>query len=250
MPDGRSAACAPRRITARLRRHATSACRTFPVPAACAGLAVLATAAGGDVTAAPAIGGANGHAVQRSSSVLAAGHLPARDQQARASRARERLVLRADQRVAAEARRRAAAPRRAAARQAARPRYVLPVTGYRLTAGFGAGGGLWSSSHTGQDFAAPTGVPVRAVSDGVVTSAGWDGAYGRKIEITHRDGTVTWYCHLSAVAVRRGKVTAGQVIGRVGSTGNTTGPHLHLEVRIGGDPVNPLAWLRRRGLEP
>ena len=84
----------------------------------------------------------------------------------------------------------------------------------------------------------------------MVTSAGWDGAYGWKIEVRHRDGTATWYCHLSAIVARRGNVSAGQTIGRVGSTGNTTGSHLHLEVRVGDDPVNPLAWLRRYGLKP
>jgi murein DD-endopeptidase MepM/ murein hydrolase activator NlpD len=146
--------------------------------------------------------------------------------------------------------------RRAAARQAAiraeklRPKWVLPVLGFRLTAGFGEASGLWSHRHTGQDFACPTGTPVRAVGDGVIISAGWDGAYGRKIIIRHADGTETWYAHLSAFVRTSGAVRAGDVIGRVGSSGNTTGPHLHLEVRLTpDDPIPPLQWLRAHGID-
>ncbi|MGN6244817.1 MAG: M23 family metallopeptidase [Motilibacteraceae bacterium] len=170
---------------------------------------------------------------------------------AKASEAR-RLKAEAQKQAAAKAvaERKAAAAR--AAREAARPRLVLPVTGYTLTARFHQRSGLWSSgSHTGLDFAAPTGTPVRAVADGVVVSAGWDGAYGNKIVVRHADGTTTWYCHLSAYVVRGGTVKAGQVIAKVGSTGNTTGPHLHLEVHPGGGgAVDPYGWLVAHGLRP
>ena len=133
------------------------------------------------------------------------------------------------------------------AAQAARPKSAVPVLGYRLTAGFGDTG-LWSSAHTGQDFAAPSGSPVRAVSDGTITFASYDGAYGNKIILTHDDGTVSWYAHLSSFERTEGPVLAGEVIGSVGSTGNSTGDHLHLEIRPGdGDPVPPLTWLRERG---
>jgi murein DD-endopeptidase MepM/ murein hydrolase activator NlpD len=136
------------------------------------------------------------------------------------------------------------------AREAARPKWVLPVDHYRLTAGFGDYG-LWSSAHTGQDFAAPEGTPVHAVGDGKIIFAGWDGAYGNKIAIQHPDGTVTWYAHLSAFLQSSGVVEAGDLIGRIGSTGNTTGPHLHLEVRPhNGAPIPPLTWLRQHGLKP
>jgi hypothetical protein len=128
--------------------------------------------------------------------------------------------------------------------------YVLPVANYRLTAGFGESGSRWTSSHTRQDFAAPSGTAVRAVSGGVVTSAEWAGAYGWRVIIRHLDGTETWYCHLSSFAVRRGSVEAGQVIGRVGSTGNSTGPHLHLEVRVNDVPIDPMPWLRSHGMDP
>jgi murein DD-endopeptidase MepM/ murein hydrolase activator NlpD len=135
------------------------------------------------------------------------------------------------------------------AREAARPKWVIPVDHFRLTAGFGDYG-LWSSAHTGQDFAAPEGTPVHAVGDGKIIFAGWDGAYGNKIAIEHPDGTVTWYAHMSAFIRTDGTVEAGDVIGRVGSTGNTTGPHLHLEVRPhNGDPIPPLTWLRQHGIK-
>jgi murein DD-endopeptidase MepM/ murein hydrolase activator NlpD len=129
--------------------------------------------------------------------------------------------------------------------------YRLPVSGYHLTAGFGEGGGLWSHGHTGQDFACPTGTPIHAVANGTIISAGWDGAYGWKTVERLDDGTEIWYAHQSQMLVRSGRVYMGEVIGRVGSTGNTTGPHLHLEVRPhGGDPVNPMPWLRAHGMHP
>ena len=135
------------------------------------------------------------------------------------------------------------------AREAARPKWVLPVGGFRLTAGFGDYG-LWSSSHTGQDFAAPYGTPVHAIGDGTIVFAGYEGSYGNKIVIEHDDGTVSWYAHMSAFEQTSGPVKAGDVIGRVGSTGNSTGDHLHLEVRPrDANPVEPLAWLRAHGIK-
>ncbi|MCC2275186.1 peptidoglycan DD-metalloendopeptidase family protein [Streptomyces sp. ET3-23] len=129
--------------------------------------------------------------------------------------------------------------------------YVLPVGSYTLTAGFGQSGNMWSANHTGEDFAAPTGTPVKAVGGGTITQAGWAGAYGYRIVLTQDDGTELWFCHLSSMVVTSGKVAAGDVIGRVGATGNVTGPHLHLEVRPGGGgPVDPLPWLRDKGLQP
>ena len=132
------------------------------------------------------------------------------------------------------------------------PAMVLPVQGYRLTARFGAGGGLWSSDHTGLDFAAAEGTALRAIGDGVVTEVAYDGAYGNKTVIRLEDGTELWYCHQSSQSVSVGEhVAAGEVIGALGSTGNTTGPHLHLEVRPGGgDPVDPEVALAGWGLKP
>lgn len=130
-------------------------------------------------------------------------------------------------------------------------RWVLPMDSYRVTATFGEYG-LWSSYHTGLDFAGPSGTPIRAVTNGVITSVGYDGAYGNKTVLTLDDGTEIWFCHQSATTVSDGEtVRAGEIIGYVGSTGNVTGPHLHLEVRPGGgDPVDPDAALRQHGVTP
>jgi murein DD-endopeptidase MepM/ murein hydrolase activator NlpD len=132
------------------------------------------------------------------------------------------------------------------------PRFVLPVAHYRLTGRFGDRSGLWSTVHTGLDFAAPSGTPLRSVADGTVLSTGYDGRYGEKTVIRLADGTELWFCHQSRIDVRVGeRVARGQVIGAIGSTGNVTGPHLHLEVHRGaGEPVDPFAWLRSRGLRP
>ena len=132
--------------------------------------------------------------------------------------------------------------------------WVLPVDPgvYHLTARFGDYSGLWSHFHTGLDFAAPTGTPIHAVANGVVTSVGYDGAYGNKTVVTLDDGTELWYCHQNSFAVAVGdEVHSGDLIGYIGSTGNVTGPHLHLEVRPGaGDPVDPYDALVVHGLHP
>lgn len=134
------------------------------------------------------------------------------------------------------------------AAEAARPKWVAPVKRVRYSAGFGESSYLWSSRHTGQDFSASHGDPVRAVGDGRIVSTGWDGAYGQKLVVRHDDGTVSWYAHLSSYVQTSGRVRAGEVIARVGSTGNSTGSHLHFEIRPGnGDPVEPVGWLRRHG---
>ncbi|WP_405439701.1 M23 family metallopeptidase [Streptomyces avidinii] len=127
--------------------------------------------------------------------------------------------------------------------------YSLPTSAYTLTSHYGVSGSMWSSGyHTGLDFAAPTGTPVKAVAGGKITSAGWSGAYGYRIVLELPDGTEIWYCHLSSMSVTSGTVGAGETIGRVGATGNVTGPHLHLEVRKGGSTMDPLAWLNSKGL--
>ncbi|HYF72347.1 MAG TPA: M23 family metallopeptidase [Nocardioides sp.] len=130
--------------------------------------------------------------------------------------------------------------------------WVLPLSGYRITASFGEYSGLWSHYHTGLDFAAPSGTPIVAIANGVVTSVGYDGAYGNKTVITLDDGTELWFCHQTSYTVSAGQeVRAGEVIGYVGSTGNVTGPHLHLEVRPGaGDPVDPYEAMVVHGLTP
>ncbi|VXB03286.1 M23 family metallopeptidase [Nocardioides sp. AX2bis] len=129
--------------------------------------------------------------------------------------------------------------------------WSLPTSGYRLTAEYGDVG-LWATYHTGLDFAAPTGTPITSVANGTVTDVGYDGSYGNKTVVTLDDGTEVWYCHQTTMDVSVGDtVSSGQVIGTVGSTGNVTGPHLHLEVRPGGgDPVDPYSALSVHGLTP
>ena len=127
---------------------------------------------------------------------------------------------------------------------------VLPLASFRLTARFGQCSSLWARCHTGLDFSAGTGQPIRAVLGGRVIASGSCGcAYGRLTKVAVDSELQMWYAHQSAQRVSVGdQVRTGQVIGAVGSTGNTTGPHLHLEVRVKGSPVDPEVWLRRQGL--
>ncbi len=123
--------------------------------------------------------------------------------------------------------------------------FVRPGIG-RLTSGYGR---RWGRLHAGIDLASGIGSPVRAVTAGVVQSAGTEGGYGRAVRIRHSDGTITVYGHMSALLVSAGeRVSAGEQIGREGNTGRSTGPHLHFEVRINGSPINPIPWLRQRGI--
>ncbi|WP_017240591.1 M23 family metallopeptidase [Streptomyces sp. SS] len=129
--------------------------------------------------------------------------------------------------------------------------YSLPISSYTLTATYMQSGSMWSSGyHTGLDFAAPTGTPLKAVHGATVKSAGWSGSYGYRIVLELEDGTEVWYCHLSSMTVSVGQtVGTGETIGRVGATGNVTGAHLHMEVHTaGGDGIDPAAWLRSKGL--
>ncbi len=97
--------------------------------------------------------------------------------------------------------------------------------------------------HAGADIGAPTGTPIVAFRSGTVSSAGWSGGYGNMVQISHAGGLSSVYGHMSSIAVSGGQsVSAGQVIGRVGSTGLSTGPHLHFEVHQYGTPMNPLGW--------
>ncbi|MEV6285556.1 M23 family metallopeptidase [Kribbella sp. NPDC051770] len=154
--------------------------------------------------------------------------------------------------AAAAAAAKAAALAKAEAARAAAPRIVLPTTGYHLTAHFGQGGSRWASNHTGLDFAAPMGTPVRSVLPGEVIQAEFAGAYGRQVKVRHADGTVTSYGHMSEFTVNVGDtVGAGTQVGSIGMSGNTTGPHVHFEVLLGGtDQVDPEPWLRDHGVNP
>ncbi|MFJ2261436.1 transglycosylase family protein [Streptomyces sp. NPDC087844] len=116
-----------------------------------------------------------------------------------------------------------------------------------------AAGSSWSKGyHTGVDFPVPTGTSVKSVGAGSVVTAGWGGSFGYQVVVRHGDGRYSQYAHLSAISVKAGQsVGAGQRIGRSGSTGNSSGPHLHFEVRTGpgfGSDVDPVAYLRAGGV--
>ncbi|MFF8269379.1 M23 family metallopeptidase [Streptomyces sp. NPDC016562] len=132
-----------------------------------------------------------------------------------------------------------------------------PLDKYTLSATFGKGGSMWSRKHSGQDFAVPVGTPVKAVAAGVVVKAGPNGggdgpAYGNAIVIKHANNTYSQYAHLSRIQVRIGqKVAVEQRIALSGNTGNSSGPHLHFEIRTTpnyGSAVNPVAFLRKAGV--
>ncbi len=132
-------------------------------------------------------------------------------------------------------------------RSASRALLKTPISGARLTSGFGMRRHpllRYSKMHTGVDFGAPTGTPIRSAGAGVVDLAGRHGAYGVTIVVKHGTKYRTLYAHMSRLAagIRKGtRVNQGQVIGYVGSTGRSTGPHLHYEVRVNSRPVNPTA---------
>ncbi|GGY15164.1 M23 family metallopeptidase [Streptomyces anandii] len=169
---------------------------------------------------------------------------------AKAAKEAEAKAAAAKKQAEAEAEKKAEAARLAELAK----QYTLPTSSYTLTGTFGQPGSMWSSGyHTGLDFAAPTGTLIKAIHSGTVTEAGWAGAYGYRTILTLDDGTELWFCHQSSISVSVGqKVSTGEVIGRVGATGNVTGPHLHLEVHPNGQAtaVDPMTWLRGKGLNP
>jgi murein DD-endopeptidase MepM/ murein hydrolase activator NlpD len=124
---------------------------------------------------------------------------------------------------------------------------LWPVSG-EITDGFGERrnpfGGSSSEFHTGQDIAIAWGTPVQSTAAGMVTFAGWQNGYGQVVVIDHGDGLTTRYGHLSAYSVAAGQqIGKGQLVGNVGSTGRSTGPHLHYEVRLNDEPVDPKRYL-------
>lgn len=130
--------------------------------------------------------------------------------------------------------------------------FVAPVSG-GISTQYKVAGAMWSSGyHTGVDFIASSGTTVKAVGAGTVVSAGWAGAYGNEVIVRHEDGNYSQYAHLSSLSVSVGQsVTAGQGLGLSGSTGNSTGPHLHFEIRTGqsyGSDIDPVAYLRSKGV--
>ncbi|SER35164.1 Peptidase family M23 [Streptomyces sp. yr375] len=235
-----------------------SALMTVAVPSACvmgvAGIAAasVGTLTGGDeknTTAAstpdaqPVKPSAANNKLDAQLATLSAG---ADDFADRASRTQERIDLKTQQ----EAEKKKAAAE-AARKERLRPKYVLPVTQRGLSAYFGQAGINWMSQHTGIDFPVSYGTTVMSATDGTVRTQ-WNNAYGNMMIITAMDGTETWYCHLSSYRVPSGTtVKAGDPVAYSGNSGNSTGPHLHFEVRpAGGSAIDPLPWLRSHGLNP
>ena len=125
--------------------------------------------------------------------------------------------------------------------------WTMPVAGVQLSSTYGS---RWGAMHRGIDLAGPIGLPLKAMSSGVVTFAGQQSGYGNLVQIKYWDGTVSYYGHMNALAVRTGQqVTPGQVVGELGNTGQSTGPHCHLEVHpSGGSDIDPMPWLSAHGL--
>ncbi|MFF8841230.1 peptidoglycan DD-metalloendopeptidase family protein [Streptomyces sp. NPDC015127] len=144
------------------------------------------------------------------------------------------------------------APAEKAATPPASSGWSAPVDG-GISTPYRASGAMWSSGyHTGVDFIAGSGTSVKSVGPGTVVSAGWSGSYGNEVVIQHSDGTYSQYAHLSSLGVSSGQsVSGGEQIGLSGSTGNSTGPHLHFEIRTSpsyGSDIDPLAYLRQHGV--
>ncbi|MFI2778256.1 M23 family metallopeptidase [Streptomyces sp. ALB3] len=255
-PVGRSAA--PRGGGRGRRRTPAkrSALLTVAVPSACvmsvAGIAAASVSVGGgeetkDETASMAAADTVQPAVANNKldTQLANLRADAENFADRASRTQERIDLKARQ--AAEKKKR---EEEAARREAARPKFALPVTQHGLSAGYGQAGVNWMSVHTGIDFPVSYGTPVMAATDGTVRTQ-LNSAYGNMVIVTAADGTETWYCHLSTAKIRSGPVKAGDVIAYSGDSGNSTGPHLHFEVRPGGgSAIDPMPWFRSHGINP
>ncbi|WP_427383710.1 M23 family metallopeptidase [Janibacter sp. G56] len=166
----------------------------------------------------------------------------------RAARAKERRAI-AKKAAAERAREKAAqekAQKEAARQRALAKAWTLPVKA-PITSGFGY---RWGRLHAGMDFGASIGTPLLAMSKGTVTFAGIQGGYGNKVEITYEDGTVSYYGHMNSISVVTGQsVISGQSVGTVGNTGQSTGPHLHLEIHPGGGgAVDPYGFLSGKGL--
>ena len=167
----------------------------------------------------------------------------------RAERGADQAAAAQAQATADQAAAQAAAQSAAAAAEAARPKAVLPVNGARLTSTFGQ---RWGTLHAGIDLAAPMRTPEMAAMDGIVLEAGPASGFGLAVYIQHENGDVTVYGHMDQILVQAGQVVkAGDTIALLGARGQATGPHLHFEVHVGGingQKIDPLPWLRERGV--
>ncbi|MEU8530796.1 M23 family metallopeptidase [Streptomyces sp. NPDC048629] len=221
--------------------------RTAVVALAAAGLGASVVAGAGSAFAAEGKAPAKALAAAPASAAVAA----QADAQAQAAAKTAAAVKQAAAKAKAV---KAKAAKPAKAKKAA---WVKPVSRYTLTASYNQGGAMWAHKHSGQDFAVPVGTPVKAAAAGTVVKAGpyggGDGpAYGNAIVVKHANGKYSQYAHLSKINVHIGqKVGAGQKIALSGNTGNSSGPHLHFEIRNTpnyGSALNPAAFLRTVGV--
>ncbi|MGW4106974.1 M23 family metallopeptidase [Streptomyces sp. NPDC004976] len=245
------------RVTSRFSR--TSLIRTrAAVLAAGMGASVAlgaGVAAAADTTAASSAAGA----VQAQAAAQAEAAKVQAAQAEKAAEARKAAAAKAAKaEKAAAVKKAAAAKKKAAAAKKKAASWIDPVKSYKLSASFAQNGGMWASKHSGQDYAVPTGTPVLAPHGGTVVKAGGNGAgdgpaYGNAVVIKHGDKTYSQYAHLSSVNVKAGQVVkTGQKIASSGNTGNSSGPHLHFEIRTSpnyGSAVDPAKFLRSKGVQ-
>ncbi|GGX98331.1 hypothetical protein GCM10010358_60070 [Streptomyces minutiscleroticus] len=226
--------------------------------------AVLAAGLGVSVALGAGVAVAAETVLDSASSTTASSVKAQAEAQAKAAAKAEKAAADAKKTAAAEkaaAAQKAAAAKKAAARPAAAAKsaasWVDPVSGYTLSARFNQAGGMWAAKHSGQDFAVPSGTKVVAAHGGTVVKAGGNGAgdgpaYGNAVVIRHGNGTYSQYAHLSRIEVKVGQVvTTGRRIALSGNTGNSSGPHLHFEIRTTpdyGSAVDPVAFLRSKGV--
>ena len=164
----------------------------------------------------------------------------------RALKVEQARIQRAAAKAAREAARRAAAQNTPAGMVTPQGSLRWPIDGGRISSHVGARRHPvfgYASCHTGLDVAAPSGTPIRSAGPGIVALVSSGGPYGNAVLVAHADGLATFYAHMSSVAVSRGQqVDSGAVLGAVGSTGWSTGPHLHFETRVNGTAYNPMGW--------
>ncbi|MFE0419175.1 M23 family metallopeptidase [Streptomyces tendae] len=208
--------------------------------------AVMAAGLGASVALGAGVAAATGTTAAASTNAAASAVEAQAAAQAKAAKA---------EKAAASAKKSTTAKKTATKKKAAS--WVDPVKKYELSASFAQNGGMWAHKHSGQDFAVPIGTNVVAAHGGTVVKAGGNGAgdgpaYGNAIVIKHGNGTYSQYAHLSKINVKIGQIVkTGQSIAKSGNTGNSSGPHLHFEIRTTpnyGSAVDPVAFLRAKGV--
>ncbi|MCD7443706.1 M23 family metallopeptidase [Streptomyces lincolnensis] len=212
--------------------------------------AIAATTASGATTASSAAGAASAVQAQAAAQAKAAAAKKAAAKKTAADKAAAAKKAKAAKKKAKATKAGAGAAKKAAS-------WVDPVKTYTLSASFAQSGGMWQSTHSGQDFAVSSGTRVVAAHGGTVVKAGANGAgdgpaYGNAVVVKHGNGTYSQYAHLSRVDVKVGQIVrTGQRIALSGNTGNSSGPHLHFEIRTSanyGSAIDPVAFLRGKGV--